>query len=364
MDALISNPVLNSPFEEPARHFRFTDDGITNEVVPARRLSGYFVPIPQPKKKGKQLDFGTEWTQDRFQESEFINRVRARVGAWRQAGYPNVTRVTRNLLDHWNDPTRERRLFFCCQLEAVETAIYLVEAAPRTGDAWIENDLRRANESANPGLPRMAFKMAAGSGKTVVMGMLIAWQALNNLLSPGSRKQLQARAKLRALAIVEASLSGEKAQATDLDLSVLIKRIRKGVTWQQLFPGVSSPEIDTQGNALSISIRLTKKEGDAVQLVPERTPGATVVAVKRVNELEYYSLGLKDLASKMQLSQPRTLALIRHLRLQGSPEYHRDITVGTTTFRRYSAKALEALKKGITSVNMEDVWRERGSHRR
>jgi hypothetical protein len=64
MDALIVNPVLNSPFEEPTRHFRFTDDGITNEEVPTRRLSGYFVPIPQPKKKGKQqLDFGAGWTQ-------------------------------------------------------------------------------------------------------------------------------------------------------------------------------------------------------------------------------------------------------------------------------------------------------------
>jgi type III restriction enzyme len=184
MDALITNPVLNSPFEEPTRHFRFTDDGITNEEVPARRLSGYFVPIPQPRKKGKQqLDFGAGWTQDRFQESEFINRVRARAGAWRAAGYPNVTRVTRNLLDHWNDPSRERRLFFC-QREAVETAIYLAEAAPRTGDAWIENDLRRVNEAINPGLLRVAFKMATGSGKTLVMGMLIAWQALNKLTAP------------------------------------------------------------------------------------------------------------------------------------------------------------------------------------
>jgi type III restriction enzyme len=94
-----------------------------------------------------------------------------------------VTRVTRNLLDHWNAAGRERPLFFC-QREAVETAIYLVEAAPRTGDAWIENDLRRANEAVNPGLSRVAFKMATGSGKTVLMGMLIAWQALNKLTAP------------------------------------------------------------------------------------------------------------------------------------------------------------------------------------
>ncbi len=64
-DAIIENPILNSPFEEPTRHFKFTDDGITNDIVESRRLSGYFVPIPQPKKKGKQLVFDSEWTQDR-----------------------------------------------------------------------------------------------------------------------------------------------------------------------------------------------------------------------------------------------------------------------------------------------------------
>jgi type III restriction enzyme len=182
-DAIIENPILNSPFEEPTRHFKFTDDGITNEVVEVRRLSGYFVPIPQPKKKGKQLVFDSEWTQDRFKESEFINRIRDRVNVWRQQGWPGITNTTTRLLQHWSDPERERKLFFC-QVEALETAIYLTEVADKGGDAWIANSLREANESANPGLYRIAFKMATGSGKTVVMGMLIAWQTLNKLQNP------------------------------------------------------------------------------------------------------------------------------------------------------------------------------------
>src|SRR5271165_1040696 len=64
-DTIIENPILNSPFREPDRHWRFTDEGITNEIVETRRQSAYFVPIPPPKKKGKQLQFDTEWTQDR-----------------------------------------------------------------------------------------------------------------------------------------------------------------------------------------------------------------------------------------------------------------------------------------------------------
>ena len=159
---VIENPILNSPYEEPARHFRFTDEGITNEIVEERRASAYFMPIPAAKKKGKQLPFQTEWTQDRVEESKFINQVRARITQWRRGGYVDVTRTTAGLLRYWRRPDRERRLFFC-QVEAIETAIYLTEVARKYGDGWIDNELRRFAEDANPLLYRIAFKMATGS---------------------------------------------------------------------------------------------------------------------------------------------------------------------------------------------------------
>jgi len=182
-DVVIENPVINSPFAKPTRHFRFSDQGITDEVVKGRRPSAYFVPIAPPKKKGRQLTFETQWTRDRIKENDEINRIRARVELWRQGGYAGVTKTTRQLLDYWTNPEREKKLFFC-QIEAVETAIYITEVAKKFGDAWIDNMLREASEDANPGLYRMAFKMATGSGKTVVMAMLIAWQALNKFANP------------------------------------------------------------------------------------------------------------------------------------------------------------------------------------
>src|SRR5664280_2245595 len=178
---VIENPVINSPFVEPKRHFKFSDEGITNEIIEGRRVSSYFIPIAAPKKKGKkQLYFDTEWTKDRIEENKFINQIRERVLRWRAGGYVGVTKTTARLLEHWQRPGRDRRLFFC-QIEALETAIYLAEVASKYGDAWIENELRRVNEDANPLLFRIAFKMATGSGKTVVMAMLIAWQTLNKL---------------------------------------------------------------------------------------------------------------------------------------------------------------------------------------
>jgi type III restriction enzyme len=182
-NAVITNPIINSPFAEPVRHFKFDDDGITNEIQETRRESAYFIPIAQPRKKSKdQQQTFSEWTADRIEENKIVNRIRQRVKLWREGGHPDVTRTTARLLEHWNNPQRYRRLFFC-QIEALETLIYITEVAKKYGDAFIENDLRAANEAANPELFRIACKMATGSGKTAVMAMLIAWQTLNKLAS-------------------------------------------------------------------------------------------------------------------------------------------------------------------------------------
>jgi len=114
-------PVINLPFDEPSRHFRFGDDGITNEIVESRCVSSYFVPIARPRSyKPSQMQLPeTEWTASRVQENEFINCIRGRVAIWRRGGHVGITKTTARLLEYWRDPERERRLFFC-QVEAVE----------------------------------------------------------------------------------------------------------------------------------------------------------------------------------------------------------------------------------------------------
>lgn len=180
MADVILNPVINTPYAEPQRHYRFSDEGITSIIDDGRRSSSYFVPIPKPKKRGgSQMILLDEWTEDRIEENKFINDVRSRVSLWRKGGYIGITKITRQLLDYWRDEERERRLFFC-QIEALETAIYITEVAPKH-DPWIENTLKRVNSEANRLLFRVAFKIATGSGKTLVAAMLIAWHALNKL---------------------------------------------------------------------------------------------------------------------------------------------------------------------------------------
>jgi type III restriction enzyme len=189
MTDFIENPVINSPFEMPTRHFKFTDTGITNKIIKGRRESTYFIPIPKPKQRGGQVAMDYQM-QSRATPNDLINAIRKQVGIWRQKNYPHITQITRRLLEHWQAPDKEHKLFFC-QIEALETMIYLTEAAnkDKAGKQLLEK-LAFVNEQATPDncpvLNRLACKMATGSGKTVVMSMLIAWQVLNKMVHPKS----------------------------------------------------------------------------------------------------------------------------------------------------------------------------------
>lgn len=182
----MKSPILNSPHLEPTRHFKSDERGITEEIVESRRPSTYFIPVPRQKTLKAIEDqnvaegaYGSELSK----ENEFINKIREKINAWRSAGYPGITKTSRDLLSYWCDDTRENKLFFC-QIEALETLIYINEVAEKSGESWILNELKKNNQDANPGLHRLAFKMATGSGKTVVMAMIIAYHTLNKVRYP------------------------------------------------------------------------------------------------------------------------------------------------------------------------------------
>lgn len=189
MAGQIDDPVLNGPYDPPAQHFEIGPSGPTRTVLPGRRRSESWIPVPAVRKgRGgaavqQSLDFDV--TGERREANTLINDVRQAVDGWRRT-YDGVTPITRKLLQHWSDPARgEDRVLFC-QREAVETAIFLAEVAGR--GRWSGTDWRRRvdeeNEVHNSGLPRTALKMATGSGKTVVMAMLIVWQTLNHAHNP------------------------------------------------------------------------------------------------------------------------------------------------------------------------------------
>jgi type III restriction enzyme len=194
-------PILNSPYDYPARHWELDENGQpTQKIIDNRRGADFVTPIPRPRKRsggGEQGDLALGdadlSTDAQRYHSALINGVRQQVDRWRlipDPGQWHVTPETARLLQHWrHHPFSGLRPFFC-QVEAVETAIWLVEVAPQLGKAAqnILDHLANANRDANPELMRLALKLATGAGKTTVMAMLIAWQTVNAVRHPSSKR--------------------------------------------------------------------------------------------------------------------------------------------------------------------------------
>ncbi|MCU0753866.1 MAG: DEAD/DEAH box helicase family protein [Xanthomonadales bacterium] len=202
-EAFFERPILNSPYAYPALHWELDEQGQpTQRFIHARRKAEFITPIPKPSKRKGSPQQGTLAIGDvqglssdkqRYDHTAIINAVRIEVDKWRALPNPNdwrVTPETARLLQHWRgDHFSSTRPFFC-QVEAAETAIWLTEVAPQLGKAGERflTHLEDASEEANPGLLRLALKLATGAGKTTVMAMLITWQTLNAVRRPGSKR--------------------------------------------------------------------------------------------------------------------------------------------------------------------------------
>ena len=200
-ERFFKDPILNSPYERPSRHWELDADGIpTQREREGRRESRLITPIPQPRKRGgkgeqRALAFGAQDLGEdaqQYEVSQQINSIRSLVDEWRQAPESRwkVTPETARLLRHWRHHEFQGIRPFFCQIEAAETAIWLTEVAPELGKRGndVLEKLERANAEANPDLFRMALKLATGAGKTTVMAMLIAWQTINAARHPGSSR--------------------------------------------------------------------------------------------------------------------------------------------------------------------------------
>jgi type III restriction enzyme len=230
------NPIINSPFEKPQWHFELDEEGQpTGRKLAGRRESIQVVPVPAARRRGpRQRELALE---EKTTSNTLINAIRKEVDQWRDLSPSQwgVTPETQRLLLHWRDPERERKQFFC-QREAIETLIWLAEVAPKK----FSEDIKNANAEANPGLYRLACKMATGAGKTSVMAMIIAWQAVNKARHPDSKKFSDAflvvapgitiRDRLRVLNPADPSNSYEFFDLVPSDLMDAVRRARIVIT--------------------------------------------------------------------------------------------------------------------------------------
>ncbi len=216
----IDRLIINSPYEEPQRYWRYERETLLFDLVEGRRPAGYVVA----SENSRAFD-----DPGIFVEIPLVNQIRPRVNAWREAGYPGVTSITKRLLEYWCDPEEfEARRFFFCQLEAMETLIWLTEA-PAAERVGIEV----------PGdggeFVRQCCKMATGSGKTIVMAMVIAWHILNKVASLQdarfARNVLVIAPGLtvkKRLSVLELSAEGNYYEAFRIVPTALLDKLRQG----------------------------------------------------------------------------------------------------------------------------------------
>ncbi len=328
------HPILNSPYEIPTRHWELDDQGQpTQKTIEDRRRASFITPIPKPKKrKGsseqRQIVFdegkGLSTQEQAYDPTPIINDLRHQVDQWRALPSPSdwqVTPETAHLLQHWrHHKFNDVRPFFC-QIEAVETAIWLTEVAPTIarGKGFLEL-LKNANNDANPELMRLALKLATGAGKTTVMAMLIAWQTINAVRRPGTKKftrgflvvtpGLTIKERLRVLQPNDPDSYYESRELVPSDMIEDVKRAKIVITNYHAFKLRERMELSKGGRSLlqgrGEPLKTLETEGQMLQRVmPElmgmknilvindeahhcyrEKPGATDVAALKGDEKE------------------------------------------------------------------------------
>ncbi len=216
----IDRLIINSPYEEPAQYWHYERETRTFDLKEGRRPAGYIVASPDSKAFD---DPGI------FVKIPLVNQIRPRVNTWRDDGYPGVSSITKRLLEHWRDPEEfEARRFFFCQLEAVETLIWLVE-----GPAEKKVGIDIPGDGGD--FVRQCCKMATGSGKTIVMAMVIAWQILNKGAYPQDARftknvlvMAPGLTVKNRLAVLDPSAIGNYYEAFSIVPSTLLDKLRQG----------------------------------------------------------------------------------------------------------------------------------------
>jgi hypothetical protein len=258
--------------------------------------------------------------------------------------------ISLQFLNGWRDAAQHYLL------ELSEQQLYLASQ----GAVTLFNDLLSDvfGETLRDHVPERVLPVSTSPPRDLDLLLDDEFTVITELIGPGSRRLGDARSRLRSIAILESATAGSDHQPTDEELHGHVRELRAGRTWRDLFPGVASLQLSTSGSGLTYSLRISKKEGVPIRLVAEGDPATAVVAVKRVNELDFYSLGFRELAAHLAgvVSANKLQVVIRHLGLRDSPKYFKEMTIGRSRFARYSEEALNRLRADLPSLDVESIW--------
>ncbi len=313
----VEQPILCSPYEEPNTHWVYDTETGAAVKQPGRRDAGYWYKTQRTGSEQLQLFREEEWD-----DLPLVNALRADVKRWRDANYRNATPITRELLRHWTRDDLFRRLFFC-QREAVETAIYLAEIRQggkhlRFTPQFTDEDLAKLVDIPNtediPALIRYGCKMATGSGKTVVMAMLIAWAFCNRGKVPSDERfpaaalivcpNLTIKQRLQVLRPEEANNYYDEFELIPTKLRPLLNSGKVLITnWHQFAP--ESPHSEGGKTYTVINKGKETPEVFAKRVLGELSDRAPIMVLNDEGHHAYRPAPIEEDAEKLSADEKR-----------------------------------------------------------
>jgi len=182
---------------------------------------------------------------------------------------------------------------------------------------------------------------------------------IDQLLQAGSRKGIQAAARLRPILALATATRDDAERVTEVELRKVIKRRRRGDDWSVILPEVAQLRLETQGDGIPIFLRIKKDADIAVRVAKDGEPVTGTLIKQEINIWDKFNLGRDDLAKKVGISGPKTSALILELKIQDDQDCYKVLRRKSTTFKGYSKKALDRLQSAIAGgIDVEATWKK------
>ena len=213
-------------------------------------------------------------------------------------------------------------------------------------------------------LPTRVLPISTTPPTTIEALFITEIAEIKKLLHPGQPIGIDALAKLRPLAVLDRTVRGQEFQLSNHQLQRYADDIEKGKDWQKIFIGVAMLDTSPSGEGPALPLTISKKEGIPVQNVPEGTPGATLIATRRVSELDFYNMGAKKVGEKLGLSTNKVVAVVEYLGIRNNPDCYKEIKIDGSLHKRYSQKVLSAIQNAIANDGMEKIWNWDSQRRR
>lgn len=213
-------------------------------------------------------------------------------------------------------------------------------------------------------LPARVLPISTNPPRDIQLLMDDEFTQLKRLLECGQDDRLKAEPRLRSLVTIDRALKGQPTPVPDEEYRSIEQAVRASADWTAVFQGVSQVRLATDGVGIDIAIHLTKSEGIPMRVVKDGECPEGTIAIRKVDDTSFYCYNATALAKRAKIPLQRLLALIRYLHIPNDAECFKEITIGKSRFKMYSANALKKIKEALPNVNMEEIWQNYRPRRR